>query len=38
MAKRRTPIKLTPGSIIATCILSWATYLCVIEIVTDYHH
>jgi|LauGreDrversion4_2_1035121.scaffolds.fasta_scaffold947235_2 hypothetical protein len=36
MAKKRSEIKLTPSSVIISAILSWATYLSVMEILSEY--
>ncbi len=35
MARKRTPIKLNPASLIVTSILSWATYHSVIELLFE---
>jgi len=36
MAKKRSEIKLTASSLIISVILSWATYLSVMEILSEY--
>jgi hypothetical protein len=36
MAKKRSENKLSPSSVIISAILSWATYLSVMEILSEY--